>query len=325
MAFETPAVLFLTFNRPDATRAVLEVIRAARPARLYVACDGPRPGRTAEAARVAQVREVATATDWDCDVRTLFRDTNRGCRLAVSEALDWFFEHEESGIVLEDDCVVDGSFFGYAAELLDRYRDDERVMTISALHAHGAAHRPEESYFFSRYIHCWGWASWRRAWALYDRDMAQWPRLRQSGWLLARGHGSRAFRAYWTRIFDATHAGKIDTWDYQWLFSVWAQSGLAILPARNLVRNIGFGEGATHTTEPDGLMDSLEIEPLVLPLRHPPCMVEDVAADRWTDVHVYGISHVSRAKQALAARAARVPGVRGLVRALRTMTGGTRR
>jgi hypothetical protein len=308
------AVLFLVFNRPDTTCQVFEAIRRARPVRLYIAADGPRD-RLGEKELCEEVRHIATAVDWPCEVSTLFQEVNLGCKHAVSDGITWFFQHEEAGIILEDDCLPHESWFPFAQELLDRYRDDERIMNISAQHFHRDAHTPLHSYFFSRCNSCWGWASWRRAWAHYDRDMKLWPALRHTDWLLHIGDGSELFRRFWTRTFDMCHAGKIDTWDYQWKFSCWAQSGLAILPANNLVTNIGFGANATHTKSRDGINDGLPLEKMEYPLIHPNYMVRDVVTDRWTDHHVYGIG----LKDEIMTTLRQLPGVKSLVKTLRVL------
>ena len=284
-----PPILFLIFNRPQLTRQVFAHIRDAGPARLFIAADGPRPDHPDDDNLCNEARKIIDQVDWPCEMLTLFREKNLGCRRAVSTAIDWFFSHVSEGIILEDDCIPDPSFFRYAEELLSRYRDDKRVMVVAAQHFHGNDHTPMHSYFFSRYNHIWGWASWRRAWQYYDRDMSQWPTLKDTDWLLAVGDGNRAFKRYWTEIFNAVHAGKIDTWDYQWTFSCWAQNGLSILPARNLVTNVGFGKDASHTKGDGRAHANLLMELLEFPLSHPLTMVRDIAADEWTDRHVYGI------------------------------------
>jgi hypothetical protein len=283
-------VLLLIFNRPDTVEKVITALRDIQPKHLYVAADGPRATRAGEYAKTQAAREIATSIDWPCEIKTLFREENMGCRRAVSTAIDWFFEQVEEGIILEDDCVPDPSYFSFSQELLSRYRDDKRVMVIAGNHFHGAAHQPPYSYFFSRYNHCWGWASWRRSWQLYDRDMSLWPALRETGWLLGIGNGSRPFQRYWTDIFDRAYAGKIDSWAYRWTFSCWAQNGLTILPARNLVTNIGFDMDATHTQKGNNVVSKLKLEPLNFPLTYPPCMARDTVADQWSDRHVFGIS-----------------------------------
>ena len=225
---------------------VMEAVRAARPPRLYVAADGPRD-RPGEAVRCEEARRIATTVDWDCDVRTLFRDSNLGCREAVSSAITWFFQHELQGIILEDDCLPSSDFFRFCSELLDRYREDARIMAIcgSSYAAPGKSYAP--SYYFSYYADIWGWASWRRAWQCYERDMSRWPDARERRDLEYIWGGRVWHEAYWTNRFDSTWAGYIDTWDYQWNFAVMQQRGLACYPVRNLISNLGYRPDATHT------------------------------------------------------------------------------
>ena len=274
----TPPILFLVFNRPDTTARVFEAIRRARPARLYVAADGARAERQGEAGRCAETRRIATAVDWPCEVRTLFRDQNLGCRLGVSTAIDWFFEHEQEGIIIEDDCVPSPSFFPYCAELLDRYRHDERVMCISGDNPAGSMPRHDASYAFSRYPLIWGWATWRRAWRLYDVDMSNWPRFRDAGRL--RGCLDDEFlQRYWREIFNRAAAGEIDSWAYRWTFSCWFNGGLTSVPRLNLVSNIGFGPEATHTLQSDSARANLPVRELQWPLVHPDFVARDAVAD----------------------------------------------
>lgn len=291
------AILLLVFNRPDKVEQVINVIRSIAPKRLYVASDGPRTDHPDDSKKVAQARQIATNLDWQCKLETLFQNDNLGCRRAVSGAIDWFFEHEEQGIIIEDDCVLDPSFFPYADELLERFKDDERIMAISAMHCHGNAHKPKHSYFFSRYNHCWGWATWKRAWKLYQPEMSQWPALRATDWLLSIGNGSRVFRDYWTAVFDSAYAGEVDSWAYRWTFSCWSQSGLSILPAKNLVTNIGFGEDATHTSESVPVASTLLLEELEFPLIHPEIVTPDIEADNWSDIHHFGITRMGAFKR----------------------------
>ncbi len=285
------AVLFLVFNRPDTTKQVFESIRKAKPPRLYIAADGPRVNKPGELEKCEQVQQIAAQVDWVCEVKTLFRNKNLGCRVAVSSAIDWFFENEEEGIILEDDCLPDLSWFPFAEEMLDRYREDKRIMCITADHFHGDAHRPEHSYYFGIYNHCWGWASWKRAWSYYDHEMKYWPIVRDTPWLLEIGNGNRFFQDYWKRIFDMAYEGiRVDTWDYRWTFSCWLQHGLTILPAKNLVKNIGMNSEATHTTSTNKLIDNLLLEKLDFPLSHPDYMTIDLDADRWEHKYIFGIT-----------------------------------
>lgn len=279
-------ILFLVFNRPAPTAQVFAAIRAARPPRLYVAADGARSNRPGEEQRCEQTRRVATAVDWPCEVKTLFREKNLGCKQAVSQALDWYFECEEEGVVLEDDCVPDPSFFRYCDELLEYHRNDDRVALISGDNFQFGRAYGDSSYYFSRYVHIWGWASWRRMWRHYDRDMKAWPAFRDGGGL-QRIFGTRSREIkYWRRVFDAVHRGEIDTWDYQVNFAVWAQRMLTILPQKNLVKNIGFGTDATHTTARSKFADMLA-EQLGFPLRHPTSYENCVAADDYTAAEMF--------------------------------------
>ncbi|MFZ5560842.1 MAG: hypothetical protein ACOY41_04825 [Pseudomonadota bacterium] len=285
------AVLFLIFNRPDTTRQVFEAIRAAKPPRLYVAADGPRPTRAGEHECCAEARRIATEVDWPCEVKTLFRDSNLGCKMGVSGGIEWFFEHEEEGVILEDDVLPLPSFFAYCDELLERYRHDDRVGMISGCNLVVKHFAPAHSYFFSRYNHIWGWASWRRAWRHYDVAMRSWREWESSGGLKKISDGSRAFEVYWSECFNNTYAGKIDTWDYQWTFACWRQEMMAVLPAQNQIGNLGFGPGATHTTEelPAYVRESAA-RLLSFPLHHPLKVERSQHADRLIHAKIFGVS-----------------------------------
>ena len=282
-------VLFLVFNRPEPTRKVFEAIRSAKPPRLYIAADGPRLEREGERASCEEVRKIALEVDWECDVKTLFRDENLGCKIAVSEGISWFFEHEDEGIILEDDCLPDQSFFTFCEDLLERYRHDTRIMAISGDNFQQGRKRTEYSYYFSRCFHCWGWATWKRAWKLYDGELIVWPEIQKNGFLHDIANGYEPFVAYWSHIFDKCYAGEIDTWDYPWLLSCWEQSGLVVLPNINLVTNIGFGDKATHTKNKNSMSANLPAYKIDLPLNHPPYIIRDMVADRYTDIKHYGI------------------------------------
>jgi hypothetical protein len=277
--FETPVAFFI-FNRPQQTRRVFAEIARARPRTLLIVADGPRADRPEDPALCAAARAAVEEVTWDCRVLRCYSEANLGCRARVSSGLDWVFSQCEEAIVLEDDCLPDPSFFPFCAELLERYRDDERVMMISGNNFQPEWDRSPYSYYGSAYAHIWGWASWRRAWQHYDVEMRLWPLLRARAGLL-EDLGERVCELYWCDIFDRTHAGAIDTWDYQWLFACRAQSGLTLIPERNLVTNIGFGAGATHTAEENHLAN-LPRGAIELPLRHPPYLLRDTAADRVT-------------------------------------------
>jgi hypothetical protein len=282
-------VLFLVFNRPDTTQRVFDAIRAARPLRLYVAADGPRQGRAGDTELCKEVRRIATGVDWPCELVTLMRDENLGCKRAVSSAITWFFDIEPEGIVLEDDCLPDPSFFAYCDALLERYRNDERVMCISGDNFISAQWQPEHSYYFSRYAHIWGWASWARAWQHYCADLDMEPVERMEGVLSRVFADSRSARDHWRRLLMQVAAGRIDTWDYQWSYALWKHGGLSCVPRANLISNIGFGPGATHTTSAESKLSKLPVSNLASTLVHPPAIHRASSADVWTDSEVFGI------------------------------------
>jgi len=273
----TTPVLFMIFNRPDTTQRVFDEIRKARPSKLFVAADGPREGKTVESEMCRQTRKIIEQVDWECQVHTLFRDKNLGCKVACSGAVNWFFENEEEGIILEDDTLPDQSFFRFCQELLEYYRQDKRIMHISGDNLHDGVIRNDGNYYFSAYNHMWGWATWRRAWAYYDVKMKMWPKFLEQN-QIANIFEVRSTQQYWLKCFQATYEGKIDTWDYQWLLAIWSQNGLTILPSVNLVSNTGFGAGATHTTSKNDKLANMQTGS-VGKIIHPSFVIMNKAAD----------------------------------------------
>lgn len=283
MSFQVP-VLLIAFNRPEPTARVVEVLRHLRPTSLYAACDGPRPDRPAETERCAQVRErLQRSIDWPCQLQTLFQPTNLGCRRGVTAALDWFFSQVEEGIVLEDDILPDPSFFLFCQELLERYRDDTRIGVIAANNHQRCAPADGSSYRFSIYSHCWGWASWRRAWRCNDPNLSGWPAFRDAGWL--QQLGGSAFARVWSGWLEALHTGRIDTWDMVWQFSCWQQGLLTVIPEVELVENIGFTNEATHTIDESSPLGQRGV--IAFPLRHPTVIQADRNRDADTFRRLY--------------------------------------
>lgn len=277
-------VAFIVFNRPATTERVFAAIAAAKPPKLLVIGDGARQHRPGEAETVAAVRRIVERVDWDCEVLTNFSPTNLGCKLRVSSGLDWVFEQVEEAIVLEDDCLPDPSFFRFCAELLERYRHNSRIGMISGVNFQfGRGGRLDSSYYFSKYSMIWGWASWRDRWLpSYDVALAQWPRVGNDA-TLKKAMGSAYEAAYWRKIFDRVRRGEIDTWDYQWFFANFLAGRLSVVPAANLISNLGYGSGATHTTNAESKLANMEIVPMAFPLRHPAGdIVADAARDRRT-------------------------------------------
>jgi len=231
-------ILFLIFNRPDTTQKVFNEIRKAQPAQLFVAADGPRKDRSADFELCNKTRNIIQRVDWDCRVFTRFQDENLGCKRAVSSAIDWFFSNVEEGIILEDDCVPDQSFFPFCKQLLEKYRDDERVMMISGMNYLFNKIEINESYFFSRYYPIWGWATWKRAWSQYDLTMSDWPDYNSQNFL-NHIYCHTKIASFLHDMFQKAYFNKIDTWDIQWVFACVINNGLAICPKYNLISNIG--------------------------------------------------------------------------------------
>ena len=297
------AVLFLVFNRPETTQEAFQAIRAAQPARLYVSADGPRAGRPSEVEQCTSVRAIACAVDWPCEVHTLFQEVNLGCKAGVVAGIDWFFTHEDEGIILEDDVLPDPSFFLFCDELLEYYREDTRVSAISGCNLISEHFSAESSYFFSRYCHVWGWATWRRAWDHYDVAMSEWPAWR-SRVGLGQTFSSRSTEEFWRRLFDDTFDGNIDTWDFQWLFACWRRDTVCAVPTHTLTHNLGFGAEATHTT---GAMPSYvraaQTRSMRFPLTHPGSVERCAPADLQIDRVVFGSSAYSRFRMSVKALA----------------------
>jgi hypothetical protein len=276
----TTPVLFIIFNRPETTQQVFDAIRTARPTRLYIAADGARENKEGENLKCQEARMIASSVDWDCEVHTLFRNTNLGCGRGVSGAITWFFENETEGIILEDDCLPSPSFFTFCAEMLTRYRDDTRVMQIGGNNFELPETREKEySYRFSTLTYIWGWATWRRAWKHHDFQMTQYKEINKKGYLLS-SYDTIFERDFFQYVFDEMYSGAERTWDYQWLFACRINSGLIIVPQRNLVRNLGFGMESTNTSDPNGLGYDLQSEKIEFPLKHPEFVMADQLRDR---------------------------------------------
>jgi hypothetical protein len=262
---DTPVAL-IVFNRPEETSRVFAAIREARPQQLLVIADGPRSSRSGELELCARVRQIVEQVDWQCNVLHNYSDTNLGCRLRVSSGLDWLFDQVENAIILEDDCLPDPTFFRFCQEMLDLYRNNEKIMMISGSNLLGEWKSTAQSYHFSAAGGIWGWASWRRAWQYYDVEMALWSdsasRLKVSDVL----GGGELYRIR-SIDFDRTVVGHIDTWDYQWSFAQLLQSGLAVVSSVNLISNIGFNVDATHTVNPRTLYANAPATPCQFPLQ----------------------------------------------------------
>jgi hypothetical protein len=277
---KTPVALII-FKRPQETERVFAEIRKVKPQKLLVVADGPRADRLGEDQECAQARAIIDRVDWDCEVLKNYADTNIGCRWRVCSGINWVFETVEEAIILEDDCLPHPTFFRFAEELLERYRDDRRIMSISGQNVQFGRQRTDYSYYFSRYHHGWTWATWRRAWQHYDFDMKLWPEIRDGNFLedvLGDSHAAKV----WTNIFQLCYEKKLEAWDFQFTFASFIQNGMNILANVNLVSNIGHGTKATNTSDVNSPYNNMPVEAITFPMKHPPFAIRDTQADNFT-------------------------------------------
>lgn len=274
------AILLIIFNRPDFVSQIFEKIKTSETSRLYVFCDGPRNSK--EQKVLSKSKLIAMDINWDCKLKTKFLRKNIGPAIAVSEAIAWFFKNEEMGIILEHDCVPDQSFFPFCEELLHKYKNDEKIMHISGdNYQYNGGIKVKESYFFAKYTHIWGWATWRRAWKKHDLYLTKWPMVKNSPKFDSL-FDSVAEKTRFYKWFDEIYTNPISTWDTQWLFACWLNKGLAIYPNKNLIKYIGFHSKAVNTTVSRGFIIKTPVETMHFPLEHPKKISRNIAADKFT-------------------------------------------
>ena len=271
------AILMVAFNRPELTRQVFNAVKAYEPKKLYVAVDGVRKHVIEDAEKCERTKAIFTEVDWDCEVIKLFRGENLGCGKAVSGAISWFFDHEEEGIILEDDCVPHPSFFNYCKTLLEYHRHHHEVMHIGGTNLQFGKKYGHDSYYYSSIPHVWGWATWKRAWKNYDFNLSDLNYFLNNN-RIEKYVGKGKTHDFWFDVFCKMNQKKIDTWDYQWQYAIWNNNGVSIIPQVNLIKNIGFGADATHTTEDHDFanMETFEISEL----SHPNSITINKEADK---------------------------------------------
>ncbi|MGV1869921.1 hypothetical protein [Agrobacterium rosae] len=259
-------VVVIIFNRPDLTARLFEQISQAEPKQLLIVADGPRATKMGEAEKCFEARQIFENITWECDVLRNYSEHNLGCRARIASGLDWVFSKVDRAIILEDDCIPDGSFFEYCSDLLEHYKDDTRIGCISGTNMGVSSQPSDSSYYFSKYPLVWGWATWARVWQNYNVDIPQWGKVRDTEWLKSITYEDELI--HWAKAFNLVFEEGFDTWDYQLVFSLWRQRQLTLLPATNLISNIGFREDATHTKR-DHPLANLQRDRLEFPLRHP--------------------------------------------------------
>jgi hypothetical protein len=278
-------VAMIIFNRPRHTAQSFECVRAQQPTKLFIIADGPRLDQPGDQQKCEDARAIVEQIDWPCEVHRNYAEQNMGLKQRVSSGLDWVFDQVESAIILEDDCVPHPDFFGYCQDLLDRYKHDNRIWVVTGNNFQQGKRRGDASYYFSKFGHCWGWASWRRAWQQFDGDIAFWPTWKSSpDW--EKKMPDPLERQYWIEILDRAYAGKIDSWGYPWLATLWFHGALTAIPQVNLVTNIGVGPDGTHTF---ALEDEpgIPVKPLGI-LTHPLEIKQNTVADQYFFDHELG-------------------------------------
>ncbi|MET4083628.1 hypothetical protein ABIB40_003600 [Pedobacter sp. UYP30] len=252
--YDTP-ILFIIFNRPNQTQQVFDEIKKQKPKQFFIAADGPRNNHEQDIKLCKATRAIIDQIDWECEIKTLFSEVNLGCGLAPATAITWFFEHVEEGIILEDDCVPNISFFTFCADLLARYKKNENIKMIS-----GTSFQPtsleKDTYYFSKYPHVWGWATWRRAWTEYNFDLKQECEQERET-VIGKTFKNKREQKMWRNNMNMIISG-LDAWDYQFMYWMWKNEGICITPWRNLISNIGFGSQATHTHNTNSSQSAME-------------------------------------------------------------------
>ncbi len=284
-------ILIIAWRRPEKTLRIIEKIKEINASKVYIACDGfDKKNNRYESNIIATRKILKEKIDWNCEKKYLFSNYNQGCKYGVSSAINWFFKNENEGIILEDDCLPHLDFFIFCEELLEKYRTDERIWSITGQNIQLGKTFGENSYYFSKYSHCWGWATWKRCWEKYDSEIKSWPKIKDAK-IIEDLFTSKREINYWKRIFDNIYYhSEPDTWDYQWTYICLVNSGLTIIPNKNLIENIGFDDEATHTKEEvfDSRLENFKrFSSGLLPIKHPNNIIKSKKADRFTEIICY--------------------------------------
>jgi hypothetical protein len=284
----TEAVLIIGFNRPHLLADLFDHLREIRPPRVYVSIDGPREGHPTDSASVSACHRLVESIDWCTDVHTRFPESNLGCGFAVSSAIEWFLSHEERGIVLEDDVLPNPTFYSYCTTMLDRYADDERVLTINGhnLVPPRGQSRADLPYRFTRYTEMWGWALWRRTWNNYELDISQWRSTLSTESLWEQCGQSVPRSLFWGSMFDMVASARFDTWDIQLRFAAMRSNQVMVVPNVNLTANNGFGSDATHYVQEPPRLQPVEAMSFPIP---PVDFGVDELADNWLHRHHFQV------------------------------------
>ena len=288
MQLTTP-ILFLTYKRFDTAKKVFDSIKKAQPKKLYFVSNAPKNNDFEEYKKISKVRSLVDQIDWDCNVITLFREEYLDVKQSITNSIDWFFLLEEKGIILEDDCVPVQSFYTFCQDLLSYYENDNEVYSIGGCCFFEDLNLPENEYRFSKHAYIWGWATWRRAWKKYDLKMSQWPNYKNTKSFKSIFR-NKLIRYYWINIFNSVYRGQINTWDYQWVYSVWLNNGITIIPNRNLITNIGFGNDSNFTNDKNSIEANMKVSEVKFPLKHIDNKIINSIDQKYVEKYIYRIT-----------------------------------
>lgn len=283
--FQVP-ISFHIFNRPELTRKVFEVIKKIKPSKLFITADGPRKNIAGDKDKCMEVKLILNEIDWECEVFKNFSEVNKGSYRSTSEGITWVFKHVDSAIILEDDCIPNFSFFRYCQDLLNYYENDKRISIISGNNFQPVKNTMHYSYYFSRYLNVWGWATWKKTWDKIDLNMQYWPKFKKMKGLDSIFH-KKYEREYWYKFYQDMYEGKVRRqWDAQLMLSSFMNNTISILSNTNLISNVGFGADSTHYKH-QTVFNSTKISEIKFPLDHPHFMFRDVTADDFTEKKMF--------------------------------------
>lgn len=271
---KAPVVIFI-YKRIDNLSEIFSSIRRYHPSKIFIISDGPKNKDEKKMINITR-KAAESMVDWECNIHRIYARKNLGLKKRFSSGINKVFQQVDQAIFIEDDCLPDPTFFQFCEDLLVKYANDERVMSISGNNFFSGKSN-NNSYSFSIYPHVWGWATWKRAWKKYDVDIENWPVIKNNK-LLNSIFSSTRLQLYWLLIFQLVYMGKISTWDYQWVFACLANNGFSINPSCNLVSNVGIDSESTNTKIKSKVF-RYPTRPMKFPLVHPKEIRQNIEAD----------------------------------------------
>lgn len=282
--FKTP-VVFICFNRPSLTRITFHQIRKQKPTKLFLIMDAPKLGNNSDKKKCAKVKKIISQIDWKCKVYKNFSKHNLGLKTRITSGLTWVFKKVDKAIILEDDCYPSKNFFYFCETMLRLYKNN---MKISIITGNNFQRKPinKDSYYFSKYSHIWGWATWKRSWDLFDDNEKKIEKFLVSK-KFKNICKTRDEQNYWISMNHQIKKGKLKSWAYYFLLSIWKNNGLTITPNFNLIKNLGFDSNLSTNQHDLNLKTSLPKNKLEAPLKHPKLIKLNERADNQVFYSVY--------------------------------------